>query len=160
MKIVQKHGYSQHRHYPKWKDLNNRCYNKNNKDYENYGARGITVCSKWRRNNGPQAFCAWADSTYIEGYLLDRKDNSLGYSPDNCRWVPITVSNLNRRRHKKKSSLPVGVYTSGYKFRVMLCRNDKQIYLGHYASVVEAEAAYNAAIEGWTTRVAPTQDYQ
>jgi len=29
-----------------------RCLNKNNKDYPNYGGRGITVCDRWLGKNG------------------------------------------------------------------------------------------------------------
>lgn len=31
------------------------------------------------------------------GTVLDRKSNSLGYSPSNCRWSPFKESTENRR---------------------------------------------------------------
>ena len=41
-----------------YKHMMGRCYAKNNKDYYNYGKRGITVCEAWKGN--PNAFCKWA----------------------------------------------------------------------------------------------------
>ncbi|RZK61922.1 MAG: hypothetical protein EOO85_32855 [Pedobacter sp.] len=33
--------------YRAWRDLKDRCYNSNKKDYHRYGGRGITVCDRW-----------------------------------------------------------------------------------------------------------------
>ena len=41
-------GLSGHELYPVHNMMLQRCYNSNNKDYENYGGRGITVCDRWR----------------------------------------------------------------------------------------------------------------
>lgn len=35
--------------------------------------------------------------TYFIGAQLDRRDNSLGYSPENCRWVDAKTNGRNRR---------------------------------------------------------------
>lgn len=32
--------------YENWCSMKNRCYNKKNKDYYNYGGRGIVVCDE------------------------------------------------------------------------------------------------------------------
>lgn len=41
------HGKCNTRLYRIWKHMKIRCYNKNNKDYKNYGERGITICDEW-----------------------------------------------------------------------------------------------------------------
>lgn len=76
-----------------------RCYNTNNPRYKDYGARGITVCEEWRKDN--KSFFAWAISNgYKEGLTLDRLNNDKGYCPDNCAWVSSKDnSNHNRRTH-------------------------------------------------------------
>lgn len=76
-----------------------RCYNKNNPRYKDYGARGITVCSKWRLDN--KTFYEWAiKNGYREGLTLDRIDNDKEYSPENCAWVTNKENcNHNRRTH-------------------------------------------------------------
>lgn len=81
------------REYASWRAMLERCYNPKSISYPHYGARGISVCPKWRAS-----FVAFLKDmgTRPEGYTLDRKDNDLGYlcghCPDcgrvkNCRWA-------------------------------------------------------------------------
>ncbi len=74
------HGGSKQPVYAVWCAMKRRCYNTSDKNYHQYGGRGITVCREWR------------DSfrTFIEdmgqppvGCQLDRKDNDKGYDADN-----------------------------------------------------------------------------
>jgi hypothetical protein len=36
--------------YGTWSSMMKRCYNPNNNRYHIYGARGITVCDRWRES--------------------------------------------------------------------------------------------------------------
>lgn len=85
-----------HELYRRWLGIKARCYNPANKDFRNYGARGITVCDEWRNN-----FWAFAEWAYANGYspalTIDRIDNDKGYGPDNCRWVDRAQQNRNKR---------------------------------------------------------------
>ena len=61
-----------------------------------YRDRGITVCELWR--NSPRDFGDWLLSHgWRKGLQLDRIDNSLGYSPENCRVVTPKENTNNRR---------------------------------------------------------------
>jgi predicted nucleic-acid-binding Zn-ribbon protein len=62
-----------------------------------YKDRGITMCDEWRRNF--LSFERWALANgYEKNLLLDRIDNSKGYSPENCRFVNHKESTRNRRK--------------------------------------------------------------
>lgn len=79
-----------------WSNMKNRCLNEHADRYDDYGGRGITICHDWLENF--ESFKLWALSNgYMPGLYLDRENNNLGYSPSNCRWVPMSIQNRNRR---------------------------------------------------------------
>lgn len=71
-----------------------RCYSPEHPMFVHYGARGITVCERWRKSFG--AFLADMGPR-PEGTTLDRKNNDRGYEPDNCRWATSKVQGRNKR---------------------------------------------------------------
>lgn len=80
--------------YNTWRDMIQRCYNKNNDHYDRYGGRGITVCNEWRR------FEDFVLDVGLRppGTTLDRINPDLGYSKMNCRWATPTTQALNRAK--------------------------------------------------------------
>lgn len=73
-----------------------RCYDRSREDYPRYGGRGITICDEWL--NDPLLFAKWSlENGYKPGLSIDRIDNNKGYSPDNCRWIPLNKQSSNRR---------------------------------------------------------------
>jgi hypothetical protein len=44
------HGKSNTKLYKSWYDMIRRCTDKNNRKYNIYGGRGISICNEWRNN--------------------------------------------------------------------------------------------------------------
>lgn len=90
-----KHNGSHDRLYKTWSSMKNRCSNPKFKQYNDYGGRGISVCSQWYDY---ALFREWCLSHgYTDGLQLDRIDNDKGYEPENCRFVS-RIENMNNRR--------------------------------------------------------------
>ena len=91
-----KHGLSRTKIYAIWVQMLERCNNKNNMNYKNYGARGIKVCPRWHKIEN-----FFQDMGHKpRGQALDRIDNNGDYSPDNCRWATPIEQGSNKRRNK------------------------------------------------------------
>lgn len=82
-------------------NMMDRCYNPNHRAFHNYGGRGVAVCEEWR-----QSYRAFYDWAYANGYdpslsglenSLDRIDVDGDYCPENCRWIPMSEQQANRR---------------------------------------------------------------
>jgi hypothetical protein len=88
-------GKKQSRLYNIWHGMKKRCSNKNDKDYKNYGGRGITLCKQWQ-NYVP--FKKWSlEHGYREDLQIDRINNDGNYFPKNCQWVSRKKNARNTR---------------------------------------------------------------
>ncbi len=89
------HGEGDTKLYVVWKNMKGRCLNPTNRQFKNYGGRGITICNKWLKYI---PFRNWALANgYKEGLLMDRINNDSDYKPDNIRFTNYFISNRNRR---------------------------------------------------------------
>jgi len=88
------HGLSKHPIYTVWRCMKNRCFNKSNHRYKDYGGRGISICKKWLIAKN---FLNDMLPTYKKGLQLDRINNDGDYKPSNCRWVTPSQNQRNRR---------------------------------------------------------------
>ena len=82
--------------YRSWAAMKQRCNDPNSDNYDNYGGRGITVCSRW--DNSFEEF--YKDMGDRPAYgTIERVDNSRGYEVGNCRWATKQEQTLNTRRN-------------------------------------------------------------
>lgn len=94
-----KHGKCGTSIYRRYNHMKDRCYNKNNKDYKDYGGRGITICKEWLDDF--MTFYDWSTSNgYNDTLTIDRIDVNGNYEPNNCRWVDMKQQSRNRRSNR------------------------------------------------------------
>jgi len=76
-----------------WLNMRKRCEDSKHSAYAYYGARGISI------------FPAWQDfSVFVRALglpkpkqTLERRDNALGYTPENCYWASWEAQANNKR---------------------------------------------------------------
>lgn len=90
-----KHGFYQTSEYQAWLAMRQRCNNSKHPCYKHYGARGITVCEAWKNF---EQFIHDMGCKPTPKHWLERRDNSRGYSPDNCYWATPSQQLANTRR--------------------------------------------------------------
>ena len=161
------HGLGYTRLYNIWANMKDRVFNTKNKQYNDYGGRGITICDEWK--NDFMSFHDWAITNGYEedkGLSIDRIDNDENYCPENCRWTTSIIQNRNKRISKNNTSGYKGVcYPKGNnKYLAQIYVNNKNIHLGYFQTAVEGAVAYNNYIiennlEGFILNEIP-EDYQ
>lgn len=144
-----KHGMKFHPYYHKWKDMKQRCYNKLDTGYSNYGGRGIYVCKEWK--NDPKAYIEYISLLKNEGdigYSIDRIDNDKNYEPGNLRWVDRIIQATNQRVYKNNTSGYVGVYyhKNSSKWKSQITYKNAYVFIGYYLNKEKAIDARNLYI--------------
>lgn len=94
-----------------YRKMKERCYNRNDKSYVYYGAKGIGICEQWLIN--PLLFEEWSlTHGYTDTASIDRIDSQLSYSPDNCRWI-YPEDNSRYKSTTRMIDIDIGVSHSG-----------------------------------------------
>lgn len=89
--------------YVSWKCLLSRSIGWEHRHNDAY--RNVNVCNEWLKFSN---FLAWSlENGWQLGLSIDRKDNSKGYEPDNCRWATPTTQTQNRRCTLKADGEPL-----------------------------------------------------
>lgn len=88
------HGYFGTRVYKAWVNMKQRCLNPKNARFPDYGGRGISIDPRWERF---ETFLEDMGEPPSNNHTLERDDNELGYSKQNCRWIPMEEQAVNKR---------------------------------------------------------------
>jgi len=137
---------TKNRLYSIWIELRRRCRKPKQASYID---RQSTFYETW---SDYLVFRSWALRTgYSDELSIDRIDNSLGYSPDNCKWSTRTEQQYNQ--HKKRIGNATSKYrgVSRYKgsnrFRSRIYILGRETILGYFDTQEEAALAYNKKLD-------------
>jgi hypothetical protein len=82
--------------YNSWRAMAVRCSDPSCRNYGRYGARGITVCERWRKFENFLADMGERP----KGTTLDRVNSNGNYDPGNCRWATPKSQARNRQSNR------------------------------------------------------------
>lgn len=149
------------REYETWHSMVTRCYNQNAANYHLYGAKGVTVCERWRYYDNflidittLPGYDLWKQ--YPGKYALDKDMRQMNvpeylkvYSPDTCCFISIVenakYAGAYLNNHKENvTSKYMGVYKKpNGNFEVNITVNGKAYNFSTYTSEVAAAAMYD-----------------
>lgn len=120
-----------------WAQARQRCFNIKDRNYHNYGGRGITMCDRWKKS-----FVSFFEDMGEApiGSSLDRLENNDSYHKENCHWTTSGFQSYNRRKETKNTSGKTGVCLRkrDNKYRAYITVNKKQISLGLFNNIDDA----------------------
>lgn len=124
--------------YNTWVHINQRCHNPNNKDYPNYGGRGIQVYPLWRESY--EAFLMHVGKKPEPGHSIERLDVNKGYEPGNVCWAT-----REEQARNKRSSVRV---TIGSETKTVVEWAEEN------GGIVPAKTIYKRISRGWNSEAA------
>lgn len=143
---ITTHGMNETRQYQTWADMKTRCDNTKHKWYPEYGGRGIGYQESWKSF---EAFWEDMKDGYSDDLTLDRIENDLGYSKENCRWTTAPYQSHNQRKSKGSKNKYFGVRVDDKcdNIGVRIKREGKTLHLGTYETEELGAKAYDDAAE-------------
>lgn len=84
-----------------WHNMKSRCYDSKNRDYHNYGGRGIILCEEWK--NYYAAFLNDMGRAPSPSFSIDRINTNGNYEKSNCKWSTALEQANNKRNNKKNT---------------------------------------------------------
>lgn len=100
--IAKSHGMRNTRFYKTWENVKRRSSSPSSKYYK----LGIRMSKRWKRfenfkKDMYKSYIQHSDEFTERQTTIDRINNFIGYSKDNCRWATYKVQNNNKRIHSQ-----------------------------------------------------------
>jgi hypothetical protein len=90
-----RHGMSKTSEHRTWCHIRQRCHNPSDAGYYKYGAKGVSVCDRWR-----YSFENFVEDMGLKpspSHSIDRINVLGNYEPSNCRWATVDEQANNKR---------------------------------------------------------------
>lgn len=140
--------------YRLWKNMMERCYNKNNKDFKRYGNQNVIVCEKWKNFNNfvedMDKIKGFNIELFLKGKICLDKDkietNNKIYCLEKCCFISREENNKYKPNKQKDF---IAINPNGEKF---FGRNIKEFSLKHNLEqrrVSEWLKGYHKPKNGW-----------
>lgn len=79
-----------------WRSMLARCYSRKNKNFKNYGGRGIKVNKEWFNF---ETFYNDMGERPSNKYSIERINNNDNYKKENCMWAIKKIQCINKRNN-------------------------------------------------------------
>lgn len=130
--------------YSSWHAMIVRCAGSD----ENYVEKGRKVCERWLEPNS-KGFLNFLEDMgeRPQGLTLERKDNSLDYFPENCKWDTVGNQCYNRDIFKNSTSGRTGIHQrkDNGSWKCYINVGGKRINLGTFDNFEDALKARETA---------------
>jgi len=130
LKARATHGKAKSPIYAVWNMMKQRCNLPSNKQYKDYGGRGIKVCERWETFEN--FYADVGDPPFLRA-TLERENNNKDYEPGNIKWATyyeqarnnsktviynyegqkLTLQDISKKAGVNHSSLATRIYSYG-----------------------------------------------
>lgn len=83
--------------YKCWQGIRQRCNNPKSDRFKDYGAKGISVCDRWRVFVN---FLEDMGQPPTPSHTIDRIDGTKGYFKENCKWSTPREQSANLKSNR------------------------------------------------------------
>ncbi len=149
-KRFTKHGDVGSTEWRTWRHIKDRCLNPNDKGFNNYGGRGIKICTAWI--DSFETFLKDMGRKPTPKHSIDRIEIDGNYEPNNCRWATPCEQARNKRIHKNHKNGCAGLHfrERNSRWHAYIFNKGKQLFLGSFISREDAiKARKDAESKYW-----------
>ena len=143
---MRTHGLARTAEHRSWSSMLNRCQNCKTPAYAWYGAKGITVCDRWKQDFS--AFLSDMGPKPSPLHTLDRIDGNGNYTPVNCRWATRKEQSRNRACASRRLILD-GIALPVWRWAELKGMNYRTLYYRIFSYNWTVREALTTAVRDW-----------